>query len=201
MISLYLSEQGWMHRAPAWLKLLGLAATSIVVLPLQHWNEMAVALTLVIALYGTLGTRVLAKIALIRPLLPLLAIILAFHVWLGTTHDGVVSIMRMLSMILLANLITMTTRMDEMMAVLEPVFHPLGWIGFKPKRLSLAVALMIRFTPVLFALISALEDSYFSRSGKRGGWRLVAPFTIQTLCMADHVSEALAARGGEDGKE
>ncbi|WP_421697980.1 energy-coupling factor transporter transmembrane component T family protein [Ancylobacter sp.] len=196
MISLYLSQRTWLHGIPAGWKLLALALISLLAAPLDSLPIMAGLLLAVLALYASLGKAALRQIALLRPLWPLFLILLAFHWWNGDLLAGLVVLARILAMVLLANAVTMTTRMDAMMDAVEPLLAPLRLFGASPRAVALAVALMIRFVPLLFALWEALNDSWRARTGKRGGWRLLAPFCIQTLRLSHHTAEALAARGG-----
>lgn len=196
MISLYLPERTWLHGIPAGWKLIALALISLTVAPFDNLPLMAGLVAAVLALYVSLGRAALAQIALLRPLWPLFLILLALHWWRGDVLLGAVVILRILAMVLLANAVTMTTRMDAMMDAVEPLLRPLALFGVAPRAVALAVAMMIRFVPLLFALWEALNESWRARTGRRGGWRLLAPFCIQTLRMSHHTAEALAARGG-----
>lgn len=196
MISLYLAQRTWLHAIPAGGKLLALALVSLIAAPLDSLPAMAGLLLAVLALYVSLGKAALAQIALLRPLWPLFLILLVFHWWNGDILAGVLVLARILAMVLLANAVTMTTRMDAMMDAVEPLLRPLALFGVSPRAVALAVAMMIRFVPLLFALWEALNDSWRARTGRRGGWRLLAPFCIQTLRLSHHTAEALAARGG-----
>ncbi|QIB34948.1 energy-coupling factor transporter transmembrane component T family protein [Ancylobacter pratisalsi] len=196
MISLYLAERTWLHGIPAGWKLLALALVSLVVAPIDAVAAMAGLLVATLLLYVSLGRPALRQIALLRPMWPLLVLLLAFHGWNGDIWLGVATALRLIAMVLLANAVTMTTRMDAMMDAIEPLLRPLSLIGVSPRAVALAVAMMIRFVPLLFALWEALNESWRARTGRRGGWRLLASFCIQTLRLSHHVAEALAARGG-----
>ncbi|PZQ80244.1 MAG: ABC transporter permease [Ancylobacter novellus] len=196
MISLYLARHTWAHDVPAAWKLLFLALVSLLATPLDSLPLMAGLLVAVLGLYVSLGREALAQMALLRPMLPLLAILVGLHAWMGSLAEGIVMCLRLLAMVLLANAVTMTTRMDDMMDAVEPLLRPLSLLGVSPRAVALAVAMMLRFVPLLFALWEALGESYRARTGRRGGWRLLAPFCIQTLRLSHHAAEALAARGG-----
>ncbi|MCK0207689.1 energy-coupling factor transporter transmembrane protein EcfT [Starkeya koreensis] len=196
MISLYLPGRTWLHRMPAGWKLLALALVSLAITPVDSVAVMTGLVVAVLALYASLGRAALAQIALLRPLWMLFVILLALHWWSGDVLFGVLVVLRIVAMVLLANAVTMTTRMDAMMDAVEPLLMPLRLFGVAPRRVALAVAMMIRLIPLLFALWEALNESYRARSGRRGGWRLLAPFCIQTLRLSHNTAEALAARGG-----
>ncbi|GAB4066382.1 energy-coupling factor transporter transmembrane protein EcfT [Ancylobacter sonchi] len=196
MISLYLAERSWAHAVPAGWKLIALALISLLVTPFDSVPLMAGLLAAVLVLYVSLGRAALRQVALLRPMLPLLVILLGLHWWTGSLEAGIAMVLRLLAMVLLANAVTMTTRMDDMMDAVEPILRPLAIFGLSPRALALMVAMMLRFVPLLFALWEALNESWRARTGKRGGWRLLAPFCIQTLRLSHHTAEALTARGG-----
>jgi len=109
---------------------------------------------------------------------------------------GLVIVLRMITAVGLANLVTMTTKLSDMMAVVRWLAAPLRRFGVRTRSLELAVALVVRFTPVLAAKGQMLSFAWRARSRKRAGWRIVMPFTVLAIDDAEHVAEALRARGG-----
>ena len=68
--------------------------------------------------------------------------------------------------------------------------------GQPTRTLALAIALTIRFLPVLSDRLSRIAEAWRARSARRPGWRILVPATLATLDDADQVAEALRARGG-----
>ncbi len=196
MISLYIPGKSYLHVLPAGFKLLFLGIVSIFLLPVENLLILLICLICVIILYISLGRQTLSQIKLLIPLAPFLLIILGLHIWSGSLNEGISVIIRIVAMILLANLISLTTAMMDMMLALRPIFKPLESLGLSYKTLALSVALMIRFVPVLFAIYGDLVQSYTARSNKNPRWHLFAPFTLLSLKMAENVGAALHARGG-----
>jgi len=199
VISLYLTRKTWAHRLPAASKLIGLAALSFAVLPVENLGLLSLLFVLVLAAYASLGREGLRVLLTLTPLVLALVLIAALH-WLnGSLVMGLITVLRLSVMVLLANFVSVTTRMDDMLAVVMKVFAPLQVFGFSPRKPALAVTLVLRFAPVLLAIFYALGEAHRARTGQRGSWRLVAPFALQSLALADHVAEALTARGGAGG--
>ena len=196
MISLYLSRQSWLHRWPAGVKLGSLALISIALYFVGNPLFMALSLAGVLGIYATLGAQALRQLTLLRPLLFLFAAMFLVQWWTVGLSAGLVLVLRMATLVLLANLVTLTTRMDAMMTAVTPILRPLHWVGVDPKRIAFAVALLIRFIPVLMATLHNLREAWRARGGGRQVWRLAIPMTIQAIRLSDHVAEALAARGG-----
>lgn len=199
MISLYLPGNSYLHKMPAGLKLSILCISSIIVLPVKSLILLSVFVVAVIGLYVGIGVRLCKVFVTFRPLLPFLSIILLFHLWAGTGGEGAVVVTRLLALILLANLVSLTTLMADMMAAMQVVFGPLKFLGINPRKISVAVALMIRFAPVIFASYESLQESWRARTTTKPRWRLLAPLIIQTLKAADSVGDALQSKGGAGG--
>lgn len=196
MISLTSPVETRAHRWPAGAKLAGLCAASIGLYRLDALPLLA-ALAAVLALYALPGRAFWrAGMGHMRVILPFVLIVGAFHLATGTWAEGLRVIARMAALVGLANLVTMTTRLSEMIAVMRWLAAPLRRLGLRTEPAELAAAMVIRFTPVLMEGARALTESWRARSRKRPSWRLVLPFTILALEEADHVAQALKARGG-----
>ena len=132
---------------------------------------------------------------MLRPLWPFVAIVAVWHGWTGDLTGGAVVILRMVTAVAAANLVAMTTRLSDMISVLETIAVPLTPI-LPPRRLALAIALVIRFIPVLGEKVEQISMALRARSARRSGWRILAPAALAALDDAEHVAEALRARGG-----
>ncbi len=195
MISGYLSQETWLHRVPAGSKLIGLGVTTMLVFPVQDWRILVAGLVAVLALYASAGWPAVRRMGFLKAFLPMLAIVFGLHVFTGDWVAGANTILRLVMMILLADLVSMTTTMQQMMNALMPVLRLLRPIGINPEKVALAVSLVIRFVPVLGANWQARSEAWRARTGRKPSWRLIGPFLVETLRMADQVAEALDARG------
>ena len=88
----------------------------------------------------------------------------------------------------------MTSRLDEMIALIERLVKPLKLIGIDLSFLGLAFGLMIRSVPNFPEIGKRLNLSWRSRSLKRPSWRIVFPLVCSALDDADHIAEAIKAR-------
>jgi biotin transport system permease protein len=195
MIAGYLARPTWLHPVPAGAKLIALFVLSFAVLPVDDWRLLAAALALTLALYGSLGSEALKRLTGFRPLLWLLAAIFLLHGLMGDWQLGAGAVLRLLVMILLADAVSMTTTLQDMMQALMPLLRLLRPFGVNPKKLSLAVSLAIRFVPVFSAQWQARAEAWRARTGRKPSLRLLGPFLADTFRMADNVAESLDARG------
>jgi biotin transport system permease protein len=194
VISLYISRATWLHRVPAGVKLALLAIASLLVLPVGNWILLALACAAVVALYFSLGKLGPGRLWSLRILLPLVLGIGIFQALFTGLEAALLSVFRILFMVMLADLVTASTPMQDMMRVVLPLFAPFKLIGLKPKTLALSVALVIRFIPVLAAQWSAQSDAWRARSGKRPGYKLIIPFISRALARTDQIAESIVAR-------
>ncbi len=192
MRSLYRERRTWLHAAPAWLKLTGLSAAGTLLFAVGSVAWLAAMFAAAAVSYASLrpGWRGL------RGLTVVLALIVAFHIALGTGPAGLLAALRLAALALLGLALTLTTRSDEMLAVAETLLAPSRRLGLRPDRLALAFALMLRFTEVFFLQWQRLDEAHRARSFRPGGWRLLAPLVLQVFASAERVADALAARLG-----
>lgn len=196
MLTLTSPVRTWLHGRRAGVKLAVLCLFTVLLFRLETVAAQGMALAGVagFALTGGWGfARV--WLAMLRPLWPFALVIALWHGWTGDVAAGAVILLRLLAAVGAANLVTMTTRLSDMMAVVEGLARPLSPV-LPPRRLALAVALVIRFVPVLALRMEAIRTAWSARSRRRPGWRVLLPATLAALDDADQVAEALRARGG-----
>ncbi|MCP5074260.1 MAG: energy-coupling factor transporter transmembrane protein EcfT [Rhodobacteraceae bacterium] len=197
MLTLTLEQQSWAHRVPVGWKLLALLVATLVLFPFQHPVWLMVALLGVAALYVSLGVAAMRTgAAMLKPVVMFCGIIMAYHLLTSRVGLGMTIVLKILVLVGLANFVTMTSRLDAMMDVVMRLLRPLERFGVKAKAVALAFALVIRFTPVLISKGAALMEAWRARSPKRAGWRVTIPLVLLAIDDADHVADALRARGG-----
>lgn len=194
MISLYVSQVTWLHRIPAGIKLMAVAGVSVLVLSVDRWQPLAFVFVATCLLVASLGTAGIERVKSLRSLLPLIMGIGVLHAVVASVDAALLSVLRIMVMVMLADLVTVTTPMQDMMRAIQPLLMPLRGVGISPKRLSLAVALVIRFIPVLIAQWQAQRDAWCSRSDRKPRLQLLVPFISLALRRTDRIAESVAAR-------
>ncbi|MHA1158217.1 MAG: CbiQ family ECF transporter T component, partial [Alphaproteobacteria bacterium] len=158
---------------------------------------LAATAIMAVALTASLGRTAMAlTLRLIKPLWPMVALLMLFHVLFGRIDHGVVISLRLVALILLANFVTLTTPLADMMRLIRRVLAPLRRFGVNVRAISVAMGLVIRFTPLLLLRAQSIRESWRARSAKPARWKLVPPIGLSVLDDAEHVSDALRARGG-----
>lgn len=192
MRSLYRERRTWLHAAPAWLKLAVLSAAGTLLFAFDGLAWLAAVFAAAALAYASLrpGWRGLRGLAVV------LAMIVAFHVALGTGLAGLQAALRLAALALLGLAFSLTTRSDQVIAVAETLLAPTRRLGLRPDRLALAFALMLRFTEAFFLQWQRLDEAHRARSFRPGGWRLLAPLVLHVFATAERVADALSARLG-----
>ena len=202
-LALYVPRASPVHRIPAGWKLLALAALSAVVLAVPTLPVVSGALAAVVVcglVVARLPVAVLARQT--RAVLWLLIAIFLLHVIVTDVGTGSRTVLRLLTLVLAAAVVTATTRVSAMVAVVERLCGPLRWFGVRPARIGLVIAMALRFIPLIADRADRIREAQAARGGAQRGLRglvtTVVPLLVQVLQLAHTVSEALDARGADD---
>ncbi len=194
LLGLYVPRPSPLHALTPGPKLLALLLAGAGVFALRSPGPLLLVLAAVVALYGVarLGGRVLW--GQLRPTLALLAFFFAVQALTVNVDSGVVTVLRFAVMILLASLLTLTTRTSDLLATLERALQPLRRVGVNPEKVSLAVSLTLRFIPVVIGIVAEVREAQRARGLDGSVLALAVPVIIRTLRMADDIADAIDAR-------
>lgn len=196
MGSLYSEDSTWLHRWPAGLKLLLLAAFGTLLFLIASPFLLAGCGAICLILWFSLGQATQIARRLMRSVIIAALLVAGFHVFLGNPELAAVSALRLVCASTLGIALTITTRPSDLVEVLEWLLSPLARLGIPTERVAMQIALMLRFTEHFFVQWKKLDDAYRLRTGKSGGLRLIAPLTIHMLQATRRVADALWARLG-----
>jgi biotin transport system permease protein len=193
MIALYHNGRSLLHRAEPGAKLLALALGGTMLFQLDGLAPMGAALALVIALYA--AARIPPRVAWhqLRPALLLLALIFATQSFLVGVEPAAVIVIRFGVLILAAALMTLTTRVADMIAGIQRGLSPFGrWMPVA--KISLAITMAIRFIPLISGLVHEVREAQRVRGLERSILAVAMPVIVRTLKMGNEIGEALDAR-------
>lgn len=186
------------HRAPAGLKLVGLAALGTVV---AFVREPLPALVL---LAGVAGAWALARLPLralrqLRGVAVLLLVLAVLRWWHAGPGAAVGMVAGLGAVVLAAAVVTATTPTDEIVAVLVRGLRVLARVPLlgrvvRPESFALSVALVLRTVPTLLDLAQGARDAARAR-GVRGPRAWLLPTLLRTVGHAVRTGEAIHARG------
>ena len=199
MLSLYVPGTTPVHRAPAGVKLAVLALLGVALFATARLVLVAAALVLVLAaglLWARLPRR--ALLSQVRPVWIWLIALFGFHLLVTGPLLGAVAVLRLLTLVLAAAVVTTTTRMTALVAVIEWLTSPLRVLGIRPARVGLVIAMTLRFIPLVSDRATRIREAQAARGADRVRPAMVVPLLVQVLRMATTVGEALDARGAGD---
>ncbi len=197
MGSLYSEHLTWLHRWPAGRKLACMALLGTLLFLLSAPWALALAALACALLWRSLGSATRVARRLMVSVLAAALLVAVFHLWMGRPDVAAVSALRLACASTLGVALTVSTRPTDLLLVLDALLAPLARLGLQPGRVSLQLALMLRFTEHFFVQWKRLDEAHRLRTGRPGGLRLIAPLTVQMLQRAQRVADALYARLGE----
>jgi biotin transport system permease protein len=193
----YIAGASWLHRLPAAAKLISLLVLLAATLALRSPIGVAGAMALTVLLYASAGL-VRAVPAQVRPMRWLVLGLFALQTLTAGWATAVVVAGQLVVAVVLAGLVTLTTRVVELLDVFERMLYPLRHIGVDAERVALTLALAIRTVPVVAGLAEQVRDAQRARGGTLSPRAFAVPFVVRSLRHADALGEALAARGLDD---
>ncbi|MGY1740144.1 MULTISPECIES: CbiQ family ECF transporter T component [unclassified Blastococcus] len=197
-LSLYVPVASPVHRAPAGLKLGLLAALAVALFLVDRIAVVGGALAVVL-LTGLFAARLpwRAVLAQVGPVWPWLVALLAFHLLVTGWRTGTLVVLRLLALVVAAAVVTATTRVTELVAVVEWLVRPLALVGVRPARVGLVIAMTLRFIPLVAERAQRVREAQAARGAQRVRVQALVPLLIQVLRLATTLGEALDARGAD----
>lgn len=200
MIPLYRPGTSYLHRLSVGAKFLGIF---LVALLASIFRENLVALmgvwgiTLTGFLLSGIGLRGLSA-QLWR--LKWLAVVLIIPqlIFLSPAEAGF-NVARVLAVVLLAALFTLTTATSDILSSFERLLRPVDplllRLGLSAERISLALSLTIRSVPLILSFYADIREAQRARGMRPTPRATVLPLLVMSLRHAEETAEALAARG------
>lgn len=197
MIGVFHPGTSLVHRTPALVKL-GLLAVIVTVIALQGslaW--LGVASVLVFGLFVVARVPFALAWRQIVPILWVLAFAAPVQVIFGGWEAAAVMAVRLVLAVALAALYTLTTPVTATLDAVQLLLRPFRrWID--ADRVGLALALTIRCVPLLAELVREVLDARKARGADGSLLALAVPVIVRALRTAEHLGEALTARGFDD---
>ncbi len=198
MIGLYQPGTSMLHRMPAGGKLLVMLLAIVGIVLLNAPWQLGVAALGVVA--GFALARIPARVACSQlwPMRWFLLFIAIFQVIFTGWERALMTCGTLLLTVAIAALITLTTRVTEMLDVCQRLLRPLRRFGVDPDRAGLVLALTIRCIPLMVEIVGAVSQARKARGAGFSLRALVVPSVVRALRRADAIGDALTARGVDD---
>ena len=102
------------------------------------------------------------------------------------------------ALVLLAGLVTLTTRTTDLVDAVVAASRPLRFLGVDPERVGLLLTLGVRCVPVVVGLAEQVREAQLARGLSSSPRAFAVPLLVRSLRHADALGEALVARGVDD---
>lgn len=195
MMGMYVPGDSLLHRVGAAPKLLALLFAGVGVFLLTLLPAVAAANLAAAGLYLVAGLPARETLRQLRPVAILLAAIFLFHAVLAGWQAGLAVVLRISALVLLATLVTLTTRLSDMIDTLTAALGPLRYVGASPERIGLVLSVAIRLVPLLLRELQRVREAQKTRGLERSVVALMIPFLVGTLRLARDMGDAIEARG------
>ena len=196
-IGLYHPGTSPLHRAPAGVKVAALLVISLALFVIPSLWVALLSVPVAFAVYLSTGAPFRRLMAQLRGPAILLGFVFVFHLLFGSMADGVLAVARFATLILLASAVTLSTPVSEMAELVEWLLGPLKPLGVNPEKVGLAIALAIRFVPLISEEFRLIREAQAARGLAANPLALIVPLVIRTLKSADELADAIEARGYE----
>ena len=198
LLGLHQPGTTWLHRLPAGAKLLGLIGASIVVVALSGPRTVVAELVVALAVVATSRMGWLALLRSLRGLLLVVSMLAAYLLWQEGWERAVESIGDLVTLVLLATVLTVTTPVDELLDTITRALRPMRRLGVDPEGVALAFSLLLRGIPTTLQLADETRDAAIARGLERDPRARLTPLVIRVVAHARATGDALHARGIHD---
>lgn len=198
-LGFYVDADTTIHRIPAAVKFLTLIAfilvTSLAVKTVA-WAALSLAIPLVLFPVAHIPLRV--AVGQLAPPLYLLVALAAFQWWQKDLTSAAIMFLTVYAAVIAAVLLTLTTKVLEMMDSFDRALAPLGKLGVPVENITLAMSLTIRLLPLMLGTVLEVLDARKARGATASLTAFGTPVIIRSLRRARAMGEALHARGVGD---
>lgn len=185
----------WLHRAPAGLKLAVLALSSSALMWEPSPLLLLVACALVCLSVRCAGASLQQVWQQVRPLAWLLLVLGGVSVWSQGVFQALEMVLRLITLVLAALVVSMTTPLTQMMSVVVWLLGPLqrlGWVD--AEKVALGFGLTLRLIPELGVQWQDIREAQLARGLTPSPLTMGVPMLLRTLKRADEIAEAIDAR-------
>lgn len=195
MFAPYHPGTGALHRASPGLKLVALAVAGTALFLLANPLAMAGVALGALTLYPLAGLKLSHAVDQMRPVALMGALILVVQALFDGPLSALLVGARLMALLLLAGLVSLTTRTSAMIETMERALRPLGALGLNPRKAALALSLGVRFVPLVAQVSAEVREAQRARGLENNLLALAIPTLIRALRLTDEIADAIEARG------
>lgn len=185
------------HRASAGTKLLALLVVAIVVSSTDSLLVILMSGAFISACWYSADVPLSMVAKSLRPAAWLLGAVFAFQFFIASPVQAISVVLALGILITAAALVSLTTRMDDMLAALQSALNPLTRFGLPVPQIAFALVFIVRLVPFISTICRAAIEARIARGGSANVAPALIPTVIRMMREADALADALVARGFE----
>jgi biotin transport system permease protein len=197
-IGLYHPGRSVLHRLPAGVKLGGLVLAGLCSIAISKPAHATAAVAVVLLLYFVADLPGSALLDCLRPLSWVIVPLGIFHTIVVGWERAAVIVGAVVALVLLAQLVTLTTRTSDLIEVVVGIARPAHRFGVNAERIGLVLNLAIRAVPLMVELATEVKQAQQARGRSMSPRAFAVPLVVGALHRADDLGDAVAARGFDD---
>lgn len=190
----YIHADSPLHRARPGAKLLALIVLSTLIVTVGDVAVLAVGLAATLALFPVARLAPGLAWRQLRPVLPVIVLLVVVQAISVDPASAAAVALRLSTLILLASLVSTTTRASDMVDTISRAVRPLAYLGISPTKIGLTISLALRFIPLIAEQLEEVREAQKARGLERSFRALLIPLMVRTLKMATEIGDAIEAR-------
>lgn len=195
-LGLYLNHKSPVHRLPTAAKLISVIAflllTGILV---DSWLGGTIALAIVTVAYAVAKVPPTVAFRQLRGAVIILALLSLLLWWRAGGEQALTTFLTLLAAIAAAILLTLTTRVSDIMDTLTTAMQPLARFGLPVDTIALALSLTLRMIPLQVMAASEVLEARKARGATGSIIAFGVPVVIRTINRSKAMGDSLIARG------
>ncbi len=196
LTSLYIDGNTLLHRLSAGAKLSTLFVGGLGLYFTESLTVQLTGLILAVLAYASVGISLREGFRRVAPALFTIFVLFVVNAWLTSLEEATVMCIRLSAIVTFAAAVTASMTMSDFIEMMTWAMTPLERLKLvNAADLSLALGLVLRFVPEVFADYQAIRDAHRARGLPMRWHTIIGPLMVLTLKNADTVSEAIDARG------
>lgn len=227
LIGRYIQGNSWIHRLDPRAKLLGTIYFIFLILLANHWLAYLLLTAVVFMLIRLSGIDLSFFLKGIRPMIGLILFTVLFQVFfsqggevyfswgiLQVTSEGlrnaVFIFIRLVLVIMISTLLTLTTAPLELTDGIEHLLRPLSRFGFPSHEIALMLSIALRYVPTLMDEAQKIMNAQRARGVEfnQGSFiqriqaiiPILVPLFVSAFNRAEEMATAMEARGYRGGE-
>lgn len=198
-LGLYLNHDSPIHRLKASTKIVFVVTFLLFTgIFIKTWPIAVVTLTLVASAYIIAKVPVAVACRQLRGAVILLVFLCTLLWWRSSWVEALTTFLTLLSAVALAVLLTLTTRVADIMEALTRALRPLARFGVPVDTVSLALSLTLRMIPLQVMAASEVLQARRARGATGSVVAFGVPVVIRSINRAKAMGDSLIARGEGD---